>query len=310
MMMTPSHEQKARPHANRSGMSRRGALGLMAGALGLAACPGLAMAGAGVRDLAARDADRAELERRAREEWALLEQGGAAKGAGYGLRRVVLDPGHGGFDPGAVGQAGLREKDVTLDLALRCATILEQDLPGVRVFLTRSRDHYLPLSARTALANRHSADLFVSLHVNAGRRAEVNGVETYYCSEKASSREAELVAARENREPESTVDKAVSQYLDLEDLLFRFERKHCWRAGARAAQGLHRILSGLTSLEDRGVRSANFFVLRKARMPAILMETGFISNPGEEARLASDRYRQELALSISGAIAALCREGV
>ncbi|MFW5733732.1 MAG: N-acetylmuramoyl-L-alanine amidase, partial [Oceanidesulfovibrio sp.] len=116
------------------------------------------------------------LERAAEREKAALSD------VRTGSMRIVLDPGHGGFDPGAVGPNGLQEKDVVLDVARRAARAIEQEVSGARVFLTRSDDYYLPLSARTALANRHAADIFISCHANASRHRSAHGVETYHCA--------------------------------------------------------------------------------------------------------------------------------
>lgn len=235
-----------------------------------------------------------------------------ARGSGsISVRRLMLDPGHGGFDPGAVGRDGLKEKDVALDLALRTERILARTAPDLKVHLTRREDYYLPLSARTAEANRFSADVFVSLHINAGTRREANGVETYSCSEKASSREAERLAAFENSVLKlDNASLSGPGFLDLEELLFRFERRRYWDAGARAARRVQGTLAGTLPLPDRGAHSADFYVLRKARMPSLLLETGFISNPEEEAALKSVAHRERLASSVAEAVTGLHREGV
>ena len=254
------------------------------------------------------------LDRRAAQERSEAVSRAQAAGQDSGrftLRRVMLDPGHGGFDPGAVGLGGLMEKDVTLDLALRTESILASTAPGLKVYLTRREDYYLPLSARTAEANRFSADVFVSLHINAGERRGANGVETYSCSEKASSREAERLAAFENSVLKLDNGKqARPGFLDMEELLFRFERRRYWDAGARAARRVQTVLAGMLPMPDRGVQSADFYVLRKARMPSLLLETGFVSNPQEEAALKRAEHRERVALALAAAVAGLYREGV
>jgi len=252
------------------------------------------------------------LERRASEERQEIAQRAAKADADrLAVRRVVLDPGHGGFDPGAMGLGGLMEKDVTLDLALRVERILARTAPGLDLTLTRRADYYLPLSARTAEANRRSADLFVSLHINAGERRAAEGVETYSCSEKASSLEAERLAAYENSvlRLDRKAD-AARGFVDLEELLFRFERRRYWEAGARAATRVQTVLASSLPLADRGVHCADFFVLRKARMPSLLLETGFISNPREEAALKRTEYREQVAASVAAALTGLHREGL
>lgn len=252
------------------------------------------------------------LEKRAAEERrAVLDRADATSTRNLAVRRVVLDPGHGGFDPGAMGRGGLMEKDITLDLALRTERALARTAPGLTVHLTRRADYYLPLSARTAEANRFSADLFVSLHINAGERRAARGVETYSCSETASSLEAERLAQYENSVLKLDRErKAAGGFIDLEDLLFRFERRRYWEAGARAAQRVQGVLTEMLPLHDRGVHSADFYVLRKARMPSVLLETGFISNPEEEAALRRADQRERIAGSVAAALAGLHREGV
>lgn len=254
--------------------------------------------------------DMAELERLARQEREELARSGQGleQGEGFRVRRVVLDPGHGGMDPGAVGPSGLREKDVTLDLALRARDRLARSAPGLAVFLTRDQDEFLPLASRTAAANQFGADLFVSLHVNAAERAGANGVETYYCSETASSTEAERVARAENAALDLERAEA-PRIIGVEEIMFRFERRRYWQAGAQAAAAVQGTLAPrLSAMDDRGVHCADFFVLRKARMPALLLETGFISNPGEEARLMNASRRDEIARAVAGSVAALAGE--
>lgn len=250
-------------------------------------------------------------EERADEELRALKRGGGAGPSGYRVRSVALDPGHGGFDPGAVGRGGLMEKDVSLDVALRTARALERTAPGLEVHLTRREDYFLPLSARTAMANRFSADLFVSLHVNAGERRSARGLETYSCSERASGLEAERLAAAENAAVRlAPEDRAPVPGTSLEDILFRFERRRLWGASARAAKQVQTTLAGMVPMPDRGVHSADFHVLRTARMPSLLLETGFISNPHDEAALKRTDFRAGLARAVAASVAALHREGV
>jgi len=130
------------------------------------------------------------LEQAARKESLRMEKHlGVSEGLDYRVNRVVIDAGHGGFDSGAVGMGGLKEKDVTLDLALRLYRLLARE-GRVKPFLTRTGDYYLPLSARTVIANQYRADLFVSIHINASKNRSARGSETYSCAEKASSDEA------------------------------------------------------------------------------------------------------------------------
>ncbi|UZP68575.1 N-acetylmuramoyl-L-alanine amidase [Desulfovibrio mangrovi] len=251
-------------------------------------------------------AARQEEERMAR--W-LAEQQGAGTGTGYRIRRVVLDPGHGGFDSGAVGSYGLKEKDVNLALALGCAAMLERQAPDLRVFLTRTEDYYVPLSARTAVANQYSADIFISFHCNASENRDARGVETYFCSERASSNEAQRVARFENAVLRYEDTAASAEVTGIEELLFRYERRRYWQAADAAAGFMQQVLAARLQLPDRGVHSADFYVLRKARMPSVLLETGFVSNMQEERLLADSGYRQRIAASVAAGIIRLAGAG-
>lgn len=222
--------------------------------------------------------------------------------SGYRIERIVVDPGHGGWDTGAVGPGGTKEKDVTLAVAVRLAGLLDRE-SAARVYLTRHDDIYVPLRERTLIANRHRADLFISLHCNALEDRSRRGTEIYFCSEKASDRMAELVAQRENsvaREEERKVLR--SNLVDVEDILFRLERKLYWQESARIGREIiDRVIPRLGTV-NRGVKSANFSVLRTAKMPAILLEIGFISNPEEERALRSDVFQQKVAEAVLHAL--------
>lgn len=232
------------------------------------------------------------------EEQRMLNVLQSEEGLTYQVKRVVIDAGHGGFDSGAVGYYGLQEKDVTLDLA----RMLHQKLTyhgKIKPFLTRTADYYIPLSDRTAVANQYHADLFISIHINASKNRDSSGSETYYCSEKASNKEAARVASFENAvlkydEP----FKRRTDYIDIEEILFRLNQRLNWNeSGAYAAKFQKRFEQRL-ALQSRGVNSANFFVLRRAKMPSILLEIGFLSNPGDEVKLRQQAFREKVADSI------------
>ncbi|MEE9218946.1 MAG: N-acetylmuramoyl-L-alanine amidase [Acidobacteriota bacterium] len=211
---------------------------------------------------------------------------------------IVLDPGHGGEEKGAIGPSGLLEKDITLDVAQRLRTRLEAD--GLRVVLTRNDDHTLPLVERTALANHHRAELFVSIHANASRRMDASGAETYFLSYQATDAEAQALAALENaadirREGGSVRD-------DLRMVLWDLQQAEHLRESSALAEVIQAQLNALLRLRNRGVRQAPFRVLMGADMPAVLIEIGFITNPEEEEKLRSPAYRESLALTISQSI--------
>ena len=239
------------------------------------------------------------LERRAQEEEAqMLSRLRSDEGLKYQVKRVVIDAGHGGFDSGAVGLTGLKEKDVNLDLAKR----LHRRLQGrgeIKSFLTRTGDYYVPLSERTVIANQYQADLFISIHINANKNRDARGSETYFCAEKASSKEAARVAALENAV--SKYDKPFKKrpgYINIEEILFQFERKLYWDESGKFAGSFQKRFEQGLPLKSRGVHSANFYVLRRAKMPSILLETGFISNPGNESMLKKDSFRERIVDAI------------
>ncbi len=237
-----------------------------------------------------------------REEQVMAERLTADAGLGYHVKRVVIDAGHGGFDAGAVGKGGLQEKRVTLDLAQRLHQLLAEK-GQVRSFLTRTGDYYVPLSERTVIANQHRADLFISIHINANKNRLSHGSETYFCSEKASSTEAARVASLENAVRSHDEKKQRKQgYLDIEQILAAFEQKLNWQESGKFAIGFQNRLKTELPFKSRGIHSANFFVLRKAKMPAILLEAGFISNPGEEALLAQAGFRAKIVDAIARGI--------
>jgi N-acetylmuramoyl-L-alanine amidase len=221
-----------------------------------------------------------------------------AQQLGLGVKRVVIDPGHGGKDPGALGPRGIREKDVVLAIAKKLQGKLEKELQ-LEAILTRDSDVYLPLEERTALANTKKADLFVSIHTNANRDREARGLTTYILN-VATDAEAARLAAFEN----AISTKRIS---DLEKILNELMLNAKINESTRLAdlvqqrliQGLGRTYEGI---KDLGVKHAPFYVLIGAQMPCILVETSFISNQLEARRLASSAYQEALAEGIKEGI--------
>lgn len=210
--------------------------------------------------------------------------------------RVILDPGHGGADPGAVGEGNLLEKDIVLEIALKARDLLEAE--GYRVFLTREDDRFVSLRNRARLANRLRADLFVSIHANAAGNRQARGTETFYHA-PASDPWSRAVALLENAP------------LRLEDSSGRGEAilppahnsgdERRWKS-IQAAAAVQRRLSAAARSPDRGIKAAEFYVLRHTRMPSILVETGFLSNRQEGSALADRGYRRRLAEAIARGI--------
>jgi N-acetylmuramoyl-L-alanine amidase len=219
------------------------------------------------------------------------------------VSRVVIDPGHGGKDNGAVGPDGLKEKDVTLDVAHRVAPVLATQ--GIQVVLTRDDDRFVPLEERTARANAFGADLFVSIHCNASEGKGRRGVETYVL-DTTRDEIAARVAAREN----ATTQAASAE---LASILGGMRMADEAARSLRFAQLLQR--ASTTAMQTRfgdavdgGVHTAGFYVLVGASMPSVLFEASYISNPTDEQRLGADDVRQLLADAIANAIRAY-REG-
>ena len=211
-----------------------------------------------------------------------------------GLRKIVLDPGHGGKDPGAVGAGGVVEKDIVLAIAKKLARKLRAEL-GVQVVLTRNDDRFVPLEDRTALANSEDADLFISLHVNASPNSEARGIETYYL-DNTTDEAAIRLAARENATSRRNISDLqfilsdMIQNMKLEDSITLAHRLQ----GALVA-GVSKVMG---EVKDLGVKKALFHVLVGARMPSVLVEMFFISNRVEARAMAEESHQDALVESL------------
>jgi N-acetylmuramoyl-L-alanine amidase len=211
---------------------------------------------------------------------------------GLKINRIVIDPGHGGFDTGAKGPHGLLEKDLCLDVALRLGRLIEENVPGAEVVYTRKDDTHVPLEERTAIANGADADLFISIHANSSAISEVRGVETYYLS-LATSREAKEVAIRENALSQESLH-------DLPDLVKKITNNEKISESKLLALEIQDTLSQRLQVvsrheRNRGVKQAPFIVLTGANMPAVLSEISFLSNTSDESLLLEGSQRQRIA---------------
>lgn len=219
---------------------------------------------------------------------------------------VVLDPGHGGRDPGAIGKNGLKEKDVVLDLARKMKSLIEANAPNITVFLTRDDDYFLPLQRRTEIAEEYHADLFISLHVNANPNRKVHGFSVYTLSENATD-----AAARELAKKENAVDMlfgGVATPAPLEDdSLLTFVLADLTKTAAlqnSLEYGRIAMDTTIANLKEfkvykEGLKRANFKVLRTAAMPAALVEACYISNKREESLLNRKDFRMKVAASLA-----------
>ena len=221
-----------------------------------------------------------------------------AQQLGLGIKRVVLDPGHGGKDPGAIGIGGLQEKDIVLTVAKKVARKLATRM-GIEVVLTRKSDIFIPLEERTAIANTKGGDLFISIHANAAPSTQAQGIETYYLDLAASEADRGL-AAVENA-------SSTRQISDLQNILSSLMQNSKKDESARLAGTIQdRLVAGLgqqyPQVQDHGVKTAPFIVLIGAQMPSVLTEIAFISNPLEAQRLQNDQYLEALADHITDGV--------
>jgi len=213
------------------------------------------------------------------------------------IRRIVLDAGHGGWDSGAAYGSAI-EKDIVLNIALKSEQLLKKN-SNLQVYLTRRGDYYLNLRERTLIANQYHADLFISIHANAAKNKSRRGVETYYCSETASDKMAAKVAEMENAVARREDVKILPQnYIDIEEILFKTERKIYWEDSRKICKKIQLGLCSEFVGNSDDVKSANFSVLRNAKMVAILVEVGYISNVTERNNLIQNLYQQKVAQKI------------
>jgi len=229
-----------------------------------------------------------------------------AKQLALGVSRIIIDPGHGGRDYGAPGYLkGVHEKDVVLQIARRLAAMIRREL-NYEVYLTRDSDKFLTLEERTAIANTKNADLFISIHTNSHKDRRAYGIETYFLN-LATDDEAIRVAAMEN----ATSTKNISDLQTiLSDLMQNAKINESSRLAGYVQTAVVRHLKSKrwSRIKDKGVKQAPFYVLLGAQMPAVLVETGFISNPRECKRLVNPKYQQRLCEAIIQGIRTYIRE--
>jgi len=210
---------------------------------------------------------------------------------------IVIDPGHGGQNLGAVGPKGLKEKEVTLDIAKRLEKLLEKE-KDLKVVLTRTEDVFVPLEQRGRIANQAGGDLFLSIHCNSARRKNASGSEVYFLAE-AKTDEARAVASIENSaikfEHPENYDESTS---DLDFILLDLLQTEFLKESNELALMINRSLASNLKILNRGVDQAGFVVLNKAYMPSVLVETAFISNKEEEKLLSKSSFKDKIALAL------------
>jgi len=228
------------------------------------------------------------------------------------IKVIVIDPGHGGKDTGAVGPRGIKEKDVTLGVALELKRLLAKH-SGFLVILTREDDRAVALEKRAEAVASAGADLFISIHVNSSEHKEVKGIETFFLSFEASNNEARLLAARENNVPtiEDAPEGSTAPPGDdpinnqtLNAILTDMVQSESHHESARLAELIHKNLIEVTGARNRGVRQAPFRVLAGTAVPAVLLELGFLSNKAEARRLTRPKTQRVIAQAITSAVVA------
>jgi len=218
------------------------------------------------------------------------------------IKKIVIDPGHGGDDPGAIGPSGIQEKDIVLSVGKKLGDILTAKYEAEVIF-TRNKDIFIPLNERTETANSKKADLFISIHANASPKKDTRGIETYFLN-WTDDKEAMKVAARENKISFKKMEKVQG---DLQMILQDLKRKNKNEESMKLASSIQNAMvstlkENYSKIQDLGVKYAWFYVLIGAEMPSILVEISFVSNNEEEKRLAEDEYKDKIAEAIASGI--------
>jgi N-acetylmuramoyl-L-alanine amidase len=221
-----------------------------------------------------------------------------ARQLGLGIRRIVIDSGHGGRDPGCIGKKGTLEKEIVLDISTRLKKILTTQT-DLEVTMTRESDIYIPVENRPVIANQKQGDIFISIHANSNPRKNYSGVRTYFLNFSTDS-SVMATAAREN----ATSTKNISE---MKDIIQKITRNSKIRESKELSQKIQKNLmaslnKSYTGVKDLGVKGGPFWVLIGGEMPSILVEVSHLSNQKEEARLKTSKYRQKIAQGIFNGI--------
>lgn len=218
----------------------------------------------------------------------------------YRIRTVVVDAGHGGKDPGAIGRRSrLKEKNMTLSIAKKLGSILERS--GLRVIYTRSNDTFIPLPKRTSIANNAKADLFVSVHINASRSRSLSGFECYHLSD-ATDDNARALEAFEDSSLTMNDKAEVEHSRQLDKTLWDLALTENREESSELASYICDAVEGARASRVRGVRSARFYVLKHTHMPAVLVEIGYLSNIAEEAKLKDPAFLDRMTELVAAGV--------
>ncbi len=220
----------------------------------------------------------------------------------FTIKTIVIDPGHGGKDAGAIGRRmRLREKQLTLAISKRLKEVLERD--GLKIIMTRDRDVFIPLSQRVEIANRNNADLFVSIHVNASRSKALKGFECYYLSD-ATDDNARALEALENASLGVERNSILEHSKSLDKTLWDMKLTENRLESVELAGNICDAVENSLAIRNRGIRSARFYVLKGTRMPAVLVEMGYISNRYEEIKMKDQSFLDRVTEAVAKGILA------
>lgn len=224
-------------------------------------------------------------------------------------RLLMIDPGHGGYDPGAIGISGTKEKDITLDIARRMARAVSRE-PGVIAKLTRDKDVFMPLGKRVEMGQEARADMFISIHADSAPNPRARGLSAYTLSKKASDQFASQLAQKENQ-----ADLIGGMNMPVDDakvaeILFDLTARHTRNTAQRVKVGFIKAMGRRWKLLPQPMRSANFAVLRSPDVPSLLIETGFLSNKKDEALLTKPAKREKIARLMAKEVAFLMRSSL
>jgi N-acetylmuramoyl-L-alanine amidase len=211
------------------------------------------------------------------------------------IETICIDPGHGGEDMGAIGKSKLQEKNVTLQISLKLKKLIESRT-GLRVIMTRNKDSEVSLNTRASIANNQLAQMFISVHTNSSFRKSAYGSETYFVSLKATDQESLELAQKENRNLEDPGQTIKNDELKM--ILWNMAQTEYIRESSKLAEYIQNELNELLDTRNRGVKQAPFRVLMRTAMPAVLIETAFISNSKEEKKLKSEEFLDKIAFAI------------
>lgn len=216
-------------------------------------------------------------------------------------RVIVLDPGHGGRDPGAIGYSGVYEKNITLAMAKEMKRLLDKE-GNYKVYLTRSTDVFIPLRDRVKIARKHNADLFLSIHADSAVNRSAKGLSVYTLSENASDKEAAALAERENKVDVIAGLNLVEHSKEVSDILINLAQRETLNRSSEFATFMVKEMRNSVQLVDNTHRFAGFAVLKAPDVPSVLLEMGYLSNRTEEKLLKQENYRRKLAVSTNNAI--------